>query len=57
MNRDVAAACNIVNRFVYGFLLGGQLAGFSRVESKTTDPERLVSFFGALAGPAGAPAY
>jgi hypothetical protein len=40
MNRDVAAACNIVYRFVCGFLVGGQLAGFSRVESKTTDPAR-----------------
>ena len=50
MNRDVAAACNIVNRFVYGFLLGSQLAGFSRVESKMTRPDRQLSFFGTLAG-------
>ena len=49
MNRDVAAASNIVNRFVCGFLVGGQLAGFSRVESRTTDPTRQLSFFGTLA--------
>jgi hypothetical protein len=35
-----------------GFLVGGQLAGFSRVESKTTDPTRQLSFFGTLAAAA-----
>ena len=55
-NRDGAAGCNIDGRFVYRFLVGGDLGGFSRSDAKLVngqlfDANRRLSLFQTFFAP------